>query len=456
MRPTRSWFLPLIAAGMVAAGQLLPGHVEAPRPPHSVTVTQSSYACGLTKGTTVVSGRYARHGGARATAVELPTRTSNETLARTSGWNESTVDAQALLVSTADADGAGAVGFAGSRGAKSVGGGLSIQACPGVVQNAWYLGAGSGSRHFSTVTLTNLSATPAVATVKLWGLDGQVDAINADALVLKAFQTRRVRLDAVAAGEAELALQVSSRRGALAVSVQDTSTAVFGGTEFMPPTGAPARTQVISGVAGSTNTRQLLLLNPSQVTARVKVEILGQDGVFVPRGLDEVKVPAGKLTVLDMSKAAGKSAQAWRLTSDQPLVGAARMAASNQDFAYAVSGPMLSGPALAPVRLGKLIDGARLEMTAPKAAAVTVTAYDKDMKAQGSTLMQLSDGSTVSLDLAKDTLFAQSLDKLAYVVVASKGQVSGAMVYTSGTGLSTVPLRAAPLTALAPDVRPAR
>ena len=457
MKITREWIGPVAAVAILAIAYALPGNAPGTRPPKTVTVTQSSYSCPILKDTAVAAGRYAAHPGASTSAEALPGREQIAALAKSSGWAEATVSGTALLVAGSDPKGSGAVGFTAETPSRKTGGGLSVASCPGVLQDAWYLGAGSGSKHFTTLTLTNVSDAPAVADVSLWGRNGPVDAVDSQGIVLEAFQSRTIRLETLAAGEPELAVHVHSRRGAMSIAARDTSTAVFGGTEAIPATTAPSRSQLLPGIDAKTSSKQLLVLNPGDTTARVKVEALGKDGSLVPTGLDDIKVSAGKVKVLDLPKSAGDGAMALRLTSDVPLSAGLRMASTNKDFAYAVAGPVLDGPAIAPLSVKGLLDGAKLVLTAPKAkASVSVTAYDKDMKKVGATTLSLKAASTGSIDLGKKKLFDVAQDKIAYVVVTAVGDVAGSAVYTNGSGLSALPLRSAPLTTQAPDVLPGR
>lgn len=457
MRSLKAFVLPVLAGAIVVAAATLPRPESEARTPDSVTVRQTSYACPTADGSAVAAGRVATHKGARAEAVALPGKGPVDALTPVDAWNETKVDSDSVVVSTADARGAGAVGFFGGIAASRDGGGLGVGACPGVNQGSWFVGAGSGDRHFSTMTLTNLTGSPAIADLSLWGEEGSVEAVDAEGIVFEAYETRRITLESLAAGEPELAMHVNSRRGALSVAVQDTSTAVFRGTETLTPTAAPAQRQVIAGIAAGVTGRQLVAVNPDNQTARVKIEALGKDGVFVPTGLDDVKIQADKVKVIDLPKSVGADAVALRLTSDHPISASVRVAPGNKDFGYAVAGRPLTGPAVAPLSLGGLLNDGKLLLTAPRAkASATVTAYDSSMTRQGSVDYEVKAGSTRSYDLGKKGQFDKPLADLAYVVVTPNGDVQGAALYTRGSGVTAVPLTAAPLKTVAPQVQPGR
>ena len=457
MRSLRIFLLPVLAVAIIAAVFALPPRETEARSPRTVTVTQSSFACPIAGDTTVATGRVAAHTGARTTATALPDKLSVDALTPVDSWNDAKVVARSVVVNTTDGQGAGAVGFFGTIAPSKDGGGLGVGSCPAVVQDSWYVGGGSGAKHLSTLTLTNVTDSTAVADVSLWGQEGTIDAVNAEGIVLDAFETRNITLDSLAAGEPELAVHVHSRRGALSVAMRDTSSAIFSGSEPLAETAAPARRQVIAGVTSGANDRQLLAFNPGETTARVKIEVLGTEGTFVPTGLDDVKIPAGKVKVVDVPKSAGEGALALRLTADHPLSASVRSSPSNKDFAYAVAGQTLLGPAVAPLSIGNVLQDARLLLTAPGVRAdVTITAYDAKMTNQGSVDVAVKARSTTSYDLGAKGRFDKPLGDLAYVVVSSAGNVQGAALYSRGDGVSAMPLTTAPLKTLAPQVRPGR
>lgn len=449
--------LPIAAAAIIGALAVLPDADPESRAPRSSTVTQSAYACPTPDGTSVATGRVRAGGSGSSTALAVPGERPIPDLGSAVGWKTGDVDGDAVVVSTTDAKGSGAVGFYAAKGTSKAGGGLSVGSCAGVTQDAWYLGAGSGGQHFTSLTLTNLSEATAIADISMWSDEGPVDAIDAEGIVLDAFETRRIKLEDLAAGEPQMAVRVESRRGALSVAADDRATAVFRGSEPISPAGQASRRLLIPGLIRVASGRQLMAFNPGSTTARVKVEALGKDGPFVPTGLEDKKIPAGEFTVIDLPASVGGDASALRLISDQPVTAAVRMSPSNSDFAYAVSGPRLSGPAVLPLSVGEEFDDVRLLLTAPGLPGrVEVTAYDDKMVSKGSVEIVVKSGSTLSYDLGTNGLFDAALDDLAYVVVKPSGKLYGAGQFTDGAGVSTVPLTAAPLTTFAPDVRPAR
>ncbi|MET0931061.1 MAG: DUF5719 family protein [Aeromicrobium sp.] len=433
---------PLVAVVLVVLASIVPGADPEPaRAPATVAVTQSTYACPAGSVITVAAGQV--EPGTSGTASVLPGREPAAALGGATTWRSAVVDGPGVIV---EQQGRGAVGYFAGTAPKSGGGGLVVGSCSGVVDDSWLLGLGSGNKHFSTLILTNLAASPAAVDLTLWGPEGEIDAVNADGIVIAPFSVQRIRLDALAAGESELAVHVHRRRGSVSAVVNDTSTATFKGTEPISASVAPSREQVIGGLVEGASGRTLLVLNPGTSTARVDVEVLGSEGTFTPSGLEQVKVPAGTLQAVTVPATAGATPQALRLTSDQPVSSTVRMAPTNDDYAYAEASPVLSGPAVVPIQLGAEGSVPQLVLTAPGgAASVEVQALDASMAPLMSSTVELAPGTT--------QVAGVDADGAAYLVLRPTGDVIAAATYAKGGGISSLAVTDAPVSVAAPQVR---
>jgi hypothetical protein len=444
MKDLRILVIPLAAVVLVVLAILAPTDSDSARPPSRITVTESAYACPAGADVTVAAGQV--KAGRSSTARALPDRRRDGDLEGATRWRTSKVDGSGVLVQQRGR-GSGASGFFAGAADKDAGGGLSVGSCPGIVDDAWFAGLGSGGKHFSTLVLTNLADTPAAVDVTLWGPQGKIDAVGSEGIVVEPSSTRRIRLDELAAGEPEIAMHVHRRRGSLSAVVDDSSTAVFRGTEPVSATLSPRRRQVVGGLVAGTSGRTLLLVNPGDTTARVSVKVIGPRSTFAPAGLEEVKVEAGTTRSVTMPKSAGSPAQALDVRSDQPVAATVRMSPTPKDYAYAEAALPLTGPAIVPVRLGDGIRAPRLLLTAPgRAASARVQAYDADMHPLMASNVRVDGGTTTWLRLeARDA---------AYFVVRPRGRLVGAATYAKGDGLSSLALTDAPITVLGPQVRP--
>lgn len=448
MKAYRGFLYPVMAAVLAFLAYLLPAPSGHQRPPSRVAVAEASYACPAGKTITVAGGQVRR--GSSSTATVVPGVGKDAALAGASSWRTSVVNGQGVIVEQRGRR-SGPGGFFAGKAPKAGGGGLVVGSCSGVVDDAWLLGLGSGGKHFSTLILTNLAASSAVVDLDLWGRQGKIDAVDTQGIVVRPFTTRRIRLDALAAGETELALKVHRRRGSLSAVVNDTSTAVFRGTEPVTPTDSPRRNQIIGGIIAGTSGRTLEFLNPGRTTARVDVSVLGPKNEFKPSGLSNIKVRAGALKVMTVPRSVGSSRQALRITSDLPVVTSVRMAPSSTDYAYAEATSPLTGPALVPVALGPSAGVPDLILSAPQGrATATLEAFDARMRPLASKTVTIAAGTTSHLNAG--TAFARK--PVAYLVLRTQGKVVGAATYVKGAGISSLALLAAPVTVLGPQVRP--
>ena len=462
-----SWQRPLAltaAAAMllVAAGYLGPGSPKA-QTSKPVTVTEVARSCPVhVNPTALASGRVVAHPDTVTNAIEMPGEARIEALSQPDGWASTTVNKsilRAVEFRDRDDEGAGFVAFAAAKGTGKTGGGFAITECPGARSESWFVGAGSSTRHLSTLVLTNLGDTPAIADVAMVGANGIVEVVDGEGIVLEANTSRRIPLDDIAAGEAELAVRVNSRRGALTATMRDTSTAVFKGSEWIAPTNAPARVQTITGLPSGASGRELIVVNPGDVSAEVGIEVLGKEGTIVADQFEEVTVRAGSVNTFSVPATAGSEAVSLRLRSSQDIAASVRVASSDKDFAYGVSSEEVAGPAVIPLSMDATLAAMKptLLLVAGRASSpVRVEAFDADMTNQGSIEIDVPADRTFALDLAKKGLFDSALGDLAYVVMTPALPVWGAVAFTAETTISILPLTAAPLTVLAPHVQPGR
>jgi len=381
-------------------------------------------------------------------AVGLPGHRGVGSLERTDRWRLTETSRPTVVEQFGR--GSGGAGFFTTTASQSDGGGLIVASCPPTVDESWFVGLGSGAKHESRLELTNLSNVLAVADISMWGQDGPIEAVGAEGVVIKPGQTQSLKLSELAAGEPELAVRVERRRGAFAVTAFDGSGRVYAGSEVPAPTRPPRRDQVVAGLPAGGPNRTLLVVNPTTATSRLSVSVLGRRGTFAPRGLEAVRVPAGRVTSLELPASLGADGTSVRIKSEQPVAAVVRVSEAKDDYAYIGSSHTLDGPALVPVDLGGGTSRPRLTLTAPAGrATVTVKGFDARMKPLASESHQLPAGTTSTVALTGLT----DSDRLAYVVVESRGDVVGSATFHKDEGIASIPLEAAPVRVLGPDVR---
>lgn len=435
---------PAAAVILVVIAAFLPYPRLLDRSEETVAVSRTAYACPA--GSAVAAGQIAAASAVTATA--LPKGTRVRALESANKWRRAEIDRTTLVDQVGR--GSGAVGFFSLVGDVGQGEGLMVGSCPATLDESWFVGLGSGVKHESRLVITNVSDVVAVADVTMWGTEGEIEVVGGDGLVLKPDETRTIPVSDFAAGEAELAVRVERRRGAFAVTALDGSTRSYSGSEAAPPTNAPHRTQLLSGLPAGAKFRSLLITNPTTTTSRVSVEVIGPKGSFAPRGLESVRAAAGRVTAVELPTTVGKDGIAVRLTSEQPVIATARVAENKSDYAYAVAARPLDGAAIVPVALSGAVGRPRLTLTAPgRAAGVTVQGFDASMRPLKSARFEINAGTTSTVNVGQ----AINSDRLAYVVVRPHGRVVGAATFRGDDGIASVPLEGAPVRVLGPDVQ---
>jgi len=447
----RSWsnaVLPVLAVALAAVATAVPRWQADHATTDSVSVSQSTYVCPRGQsGATAALGQLVA-GTSRSVAVSTKGAIESDT-SDAAAWTSQQLAGDGAIV-TQDGRGSGAVGFTAGTASKSAGRGLVVARCGGVVDEAWFLGLGTADKRSSTLVLSNLSDTPAVADVMLWNPKGVVDAVHAKGISVEPFTIRRIPISDLAAGEPDLAAQVVRRRGVMAAMVEDSSTATYAGTEAIGAAQPPSRDQVIAGVDGQKRGKKLLLLNPGRQTARVDVTTYTADGPVADADLQGLEVKAGRYLTVDVPGSVGAGQHGLRVTSDRAIVASARVSPDVKDFMLAESAPLLDGPAVVPVDLGSAVPARLILSALDDAATVDVVAYDAKMQEIGRTTVDIGARSTLSTKVSD----IKADGKVAYLTVDAHGGVVGAVTYTSGSRSSSLALRSAPTSIDVPVVLP--
>lgn len=233
--------------------------------------------------------------------------------------------------------------------------GTASLACPAPTTSAWFVGGATTVGSFAELVLVNAGAVPALVDVQVWTGEGPADPRPGRGIPVAARARAVVPLDQLAPERDLLALHVSATRGqvapALRVVRSDGRTPL--GTDWVPPTLAPARQLVVPGLPQGPGRRTGLLTNPGPEDATATLALLTADGE-VP--LDPVDVPAGSSVGVDLSEQLAQTPAALRVTADLPLL-AGGLVVDRQDgpvreIAFTAAAPAVDEAALlADVRL---------------------------------------------------------------------------------------------------------
>lgn len=422
------WLLPGVAAVIVVLAAVAGTPAAPSRDPSAVDMRRTTAAC-----PDLDTEAEAAVGALPGTTAK--TRPGDDRVS--DGWRDVPVRDTAPVVTARSSRGAaGAMSFTRSEADD-----LLLASCPREHAEQWWVGAGGERQRSTRLELVNLTEAPAVAKVTLWGPDGPIDAQSAFAV--KPHRRKQIELTDLVAGQAELAVHLQVDRGAVAATMMDTAGA---GSQILPATSGPAATTLVSGVerpAGS----ELLLANPGEHTARAKVSLFTDDGPVEPEGVDNVKVPAGEVTTVDLPKSAGTTAAAIHIDATYPVVAAVRMRPEDSHYAYAVARPALRDRALIPLSMGGQLPSPRLLVTAKERTSVRIRTFDDNFSELAHRDYRVDAGTTQELHLGSDLKLKRASSALI------TGDVSGAAVYGDDDQIAAIPLEPAEAQVLAPDIQ---
>lgn len=323
--------------------------------------------------------------------------------------------------------------------------GLAVAECLPPSPTSWLVGGSTTTGRTTLVVLSNPGEVPATVDLVVWGADGRLETPGTNGLIVAPGAQRVIPLAGIAPDEASPVVGITSRGGAVAATLQQTTIVGLepAGVDIITPISAPAERLVIpalSVVDGEGLARAvaalgvvdfspvLRVLVPGEEAAEVTVSFLpdaGGEGTALTATVDAggvVDLAIGELSDGDYSVV---------IESTAPIVAAGRASiasAAGVDSAWFVAAPPLSEPngevilAIAPGA------GALLHLVAPDEAA-TVTL--------DGTTIEVPARSRASIPLAGNTA----------PVLTVSGVVHASVTYRTDAGLAAariLPPAAAP------------
>jgi len=340
----------------------------------------------------------------------------------------------------------GATGWRVDRARTGPDRGLAVASCAAPTTSWWFVGTASRVGHVGRLLLTNPDPGPAAVDIDLFGPDGQVPVAGGRALSLAPRSSRVVALSSLAVQEPELAVHVQATQGEVVAVVHDrwVEGVAPTGNEWLGPVAPPAGLVVVPGLpmcgaatGGSAQPRSscgqtprtLVVANPGALTALVRVEVLGPRGPFVPSGLETLRVPPASVVRADVTAVARGEPAGIRLSSDQDITAAVRIAdgSPRADTAVVPASSPLAGPAAAPWPTD-LQASLLLSSAARTAAAARISVYAADRARLLTDTIAVAGGSTQQWTLPR--LRPAERRAVAYVVLEpTSGTVTAAAVY---------------------------
>jgi len=340
--------------------------------------------------------------------------------------------------------------------------GLVTAACMPAASSSWLIAGGAGPGRRERLVLTNPGPNPVMVDLAVLGVKGLIQSPNGHGLVVGPHARTVVLLDAIAGSEPSPVVHVIAQGGEVAAVLSDVwlDGVIPRGGDDVVPVAAPAREQVMAGVAIA-GRATLRIAVPGDGEAVVEARVLTASG---PKALDAngvTRLAAHSTKDIDLS-ALPPDAYAVQVRSDVPVVAAAMVdrrsaPGASSDLAWSgASAPIttLAGMALGDKAVGdKAVGGpgdtglrGRLDLAATyDPATVLVTTVGVGGQA-----------SSKEVAIAADSVSTLALDGATSVWVTPLTGVVRAAVLTwvtdaGGTLLSVTPM--ANLTLTTPSVR---
>lgn len=427
--------IPLVTVAVLALVRPV-GDDTASRPPAEVALTRTTLVCPAAlpgTGTVAVASATGESG---EVAVRLP---AEETLTLDGTVRETTSRPVVL-----QAEGDLAAGLVAGR----YGDGAATS-CASPSPEQWFTGVGASAEHGSVLELTNPDRGRAVADVTVLGPDGPVDVPAMRGVTVPGGRTVRFDLAQVVPDRADLSLRVVVSRGRLGAHVVDLVDELGGGVrsrDWLPPQAAAMTTSYLVGLGGKPGDRVLAVANPGDDEVRVTLRVVTKESEFTPSGLEELVVPPGGTTSVDLGgvlrSAAARGAIGLRLDSSLPVTASMRTVASG-DLSHAVAASPLEDRAALVLPRGS----ARLVLAgADRAGVVTYTLRDQRGREVARERVQVGPSASTRLKLTPGATQIELVVQRTSVVAA---------VEVGPPGLAVLPLTPLRLQGLVADVRPA-
>ncbi|QDP95755.1 hypothetical protein FOE78_07450 [Microlunatus elymi] len=257
--------------------------------------------------------------------------------------------------------------------------GLSLGACTSPVVDQWFTGLGAADRLRSQLVLSNPDDKQAEVDLTFFGPDGELSVPGGSGLLIPAGRSRTVSLqDLLGNLDGDVTVHVHASVGRVSAMARDLRSAADHtptGADWHPASAAPANQQIIPAVPGGPGARKLIISNPGQRRANVKIEILGPDGPFTPADAGETSVEGQSVVEVEVSKGLAGQIGTVRVTSDQKVVSAVRSERIGKtkpnDIAINTAQPAITSLGLAPAAV---VDGSETELAISNGGSAIATA----------------------------------------------------------------------------------
>ncbi len=216
--------------------------------------------------------------------------------------------------------------------------------CSAPETSQWLVGGTADVSGKGKVYLVNSGLSTSVVDISTWSEKGEQ---GLKTISVKANSTSSVNLDSLAPGDSEIVLNVSARSGRISAFMIDErgeGLRKLGGDSVNSISEASNKI-VIAGipqqlVGNKAPNHYLRLFVPGEADANITLELISNDGRFIPIGFSERRIVSSKVVSIKFKPEVAAGAFAVVIKSDQPLLGAVRSRATSNgrsDFIWSTS-----------------------------------------------------------------------------------------------------------------------
>jgi hypothetical protein len=314
--------------------------------------------------------------------------------------------------------------------------GLAMASCLAPQAEHWFSGVDVSEKAQADLVLVNLDATDAVVDLVAYGSGGRLSAPRG--LTVEGNSTSTISLGVIARGDEPITVKVSTSQGRVAAFVRQLTwdgNNPFG-ADWVPAGLGAQLDQVIPGVPAGAGRRTLVVTNPSDRTADVKLDVLTAAGLSELTDAQRVQVPPGVTKTVELATGLAGVASGLRLSSNYPVVAGLvadnGLAAAGLDAVAVSAAEPVPSDAIWPMALGKGTT-AVLQLVNPADTAATVkVAVTTGVKGVPKTTeVKIAPWSSTSVSLPKATVTTIRIQTESTVVrgavlaTASLGAVKG-------------------------------
>jgi hypothetical protein len=276
---------------------------------------------------------------------------------------------------------------------------LAFSPCPEPRADWWFIGVGGAQTHSSKLILDNPRTGVAIVNIRAFNTEGEVAGPGLSGISVPPGERRTLDLERVTPSASDLAVHLVVIRGLVTATIVDQwSSTVIGRkvSEWVPGQPRASRDLVITGLPAKPDRATLLVANPRDTEAIIKVKVIGDSGTFSPAGATSLTVPAESLASLNVKPAFDGNPIALRVSSDTPISATVR-AVVNTDQTFGQVAAVLSHSVMA---LPPKVNGKVLLSSLGETEAVRVNFYDNSgLEVGADPKVEIAAGTTVGIDL---------------------------------------------------------